>query len=336
MSCNDRLEGILNNALGRAVLLELAGIDWYTYLGIPVNTGFRQHTLNLASYEVRSLTHQIAAAAHALPSISDTQILQDISNTLENIAYGPSSQWLRRSQATAQMIDLLLPLGQALLEHDCSTWWWLPIDYSHQIWLGATTDAPPRKGLIEPGVAKESETFSTDINDRYAGPHDVNSDRYWWTEPDHSLITTRALTGSPCVRSVCRDGHRALAEKSEEIPLKIHLDEGARVYEVSGIDDWLTLISNHPNITARRPGWFNIAVDEFTYQALGIDTNHGKTSVSPYWLAIGEHWDAVHIPFGVYLSHAYTPLEIDGRLHMLCGWDPDATAWLNKLSWYRF
>ncbi|MDO5676337.1 MAG: hypothetical protein Q4G35_02380 [Propionibacteriaceae bacterium] len=90
--------------------------------------------------------------------------------------------------------------------------------------------------------------------------------------------------------------------------------------EIDGARAWCRLTAEHPYLVADGAagggsddlaGWFG-----------------GFKFYEPYWPAVAEHYDVIHLTQLAYLECAYAPLECIDGITSITGWGPDVAVWL--------
>ena len=117
---------------------------------------------------------------------------------------------------------------------------------------------------------------------------------------------------------------------------------GARAYEVTGVDDWAALASDHPLARPRRPNgsWELPNVNQHAAEVAELMAVPGQRAarttvrnvVEPDWDSVARAWDAVHLTWGGFLLAEGTVIDLGGGdVAMLRGWHSERTLWLTPV-----
>lgn len=214
----------------------------------------------------------------------------------------------------------LLPIARAVAESPGARWWAEPVARETQqvvLWADDDEGQPLLSGAGQKLTAWRSETLD---EERSAArrPSDPAApwSGHWWSAPVNSRLvdTTRALPGLGALGLVLvEDGlgwTRAWCQPVSPRP-------GARVFEVTGPDDWAQLVASYPlDVTrSRRHDWWRV-------------TGWAGSWLIPDYAAVAADYDAIHLTVLGYLTAADRCLPVEDARTMLAGWDPDATYWL--------
>jgi hypothetical protein len=125
------------------------------------------------------------------------------------------------------------------------------------------------------------------------------------------------------VTLACREGHLSYEERWSV--WSVDVSETARVYEVSCLEDWVSLAEEYKAL-----------VPSESRQDWSRWTEYSGEWAMPAWAEVMNSWDGVHISLLGYLSAAYRKVEVDGSAIYLAGWNPDETAWFSKVRLGEF
>jgi hypothetical protein len=204
-------------------------------------------------------------------------------------------------------------------------WWTAPADRDRQRYAQFLGDHPLPDPLLT-GAAESVAAWRTEIFDDERSAHDRSEDPAvsysgrWWSTPAISRlpVTTRALPMLGAVRlALVEDG---LGWQSARC-WPVVPEEGARVYEICGPDEWAELVDRYPLDVSksRHHDWWRV-------------TGRAGRWLIPDYPAVAADWDAVHVSVAGYLTTAGIAVPVgDGQCTMLAGWDPDATWWLTDV-----
>jgi hypothetical protein len=243
-----------------------------------------------------------------------------------------------------------MPVAEAVVASPASRWWAAPLDPSDQhavVWPDG--DPPWYADPRTAGAHAALRDWRTDVLDderrAVAGaPEDLAApySGRWWSTPALSglVVTSRSIVGiaelhgqglqAPAGLVLVEDDWGRATARSWPVPVPA----GVRVLEVTGPDDWSSLVGRHPLPTtaSRRHDW---------YRATGQDVDW----LLPDWSSIAGEWDAVHLTVDGYLSTAGRALPVPGTTAstVLAGVAPDETWWLadalpgpgGPTDWYR-
>ena len=142
----------------------------------------------------------------------------------------------------------------------------------------------------------------------------------WWSSPAHSRlpVTTRGLPALGAVGLALVEG--GLDGRSARC-WPVAPEDGARVYEICGPDQWAELVERYPLDVSkfRRHDWWRA-------------TGWSGRWLIPDYATVAADWDAVHVSVAGYLTTAGLTIPAGGGAStMLAGWDPDATWWLDDI-----
>jgi hypothetical protein len=204
-------------------------------------------------------------------------------------------------------------------------WWAERADRSGQRYtqfLGANPLPEPLLTGAAESVAAWLADTRADERDAHSRPEDPDAPYggQWWSAPVWSRlpVTTRRLPAHGAVGlALVEDG----AGWRSACCWPVAVADGARVYEVSGPDEWAALVGRYPLDVSksRRHEW---------WQATG----RADRWLIPDYAAVAADWDAVHVSVSGYLTTAGIAIPAGTGAHtMLAGWDPDATWWLNDV-----
>lgn len=224
--------------------------------------------------------------------------------------------------------DALRPIAEAVVAAAGTPdlrWWTAPADRARQRYAQFLGDHPlPGPRLT--GAAASVSAWRAETVDDERSAHDLPEDPAapysgrWWSTPEHSAlpVTTRALPDLGAARlALVEDG---LGWQSARC-WPVVPEEGTRVYEIRGPDQWAELVYRYPLDVSksRRHDWWRAT---------------GRTGrwLIPDYTAVAADWDAVHVSVAGYLTTAGIAIPAGGGpCTMLAGWDPDATWWLTDV-----
>lgn len=104
---------------------------------------------------------------------------------------------------------------------------------------------------------------------------------------------------------------------NQELPHKSWLlkaEPEVRVLEILDADSWHELCTRYPAVGSKLPDTPDFSVDP------------GR--IVPYWHAVGEDWDAVHVSFGAMLMTDQVRVESEAGWSFHWDWHIERTLWL--------
>jgi hypothetical protein len=203
-------------------------------------------------------------------------------------------------------------------------WWTEPVDAARQRCVQFLDETPlPEPALTgTTGLSRAwlADTRADELSARDGEDPDAACADQWWSSPEHSRlpVTTRELASLGAVGLSMAENW--VAQQSARCwPVAVRND--ARIYEISGPDQWVELVDRYPLDVSRsrRHDW---------RRATGLS---GRWLI-PDYAAVAADWSAIHLSVAGYLTTAGIALRADGGAGtVLAGWDPDATWWLNDV-----
>lgn len=216
--------------------------------------------------------------------------------------------------------EALLPVAHAVVAAPAAQWWPTRAARDRQQyveWLGEHDYSPALTGTPAELAAWRS-TIMEDEQSARKRPRDPSApwSGYWWSTPTPSRLpaTTRSISGIGAVGlALVEDG---LGWREARCwPVKPR--SGARIYEISGPDQWTNLVGHYPMdvSNSRRHDW---------WRATGWT---GRWLI-PDFTTVASDYEAVHVTVAGYLTTAGRALRVGDARTVLAGWDPDQTYWL--------
>jgi hypothetical protein len=257
-------------------------------------------------------------------------LMASLQSAVDDASYWDEPDAQDKTFADAAARQALRPVAQAVAVACVSDvrWWAEPLDGGRQRYTQFADGQDPLQQPQLGGAAALARAWKEGtLEDERSGrawPRDpsVFYSGRWWSSPALSglPVTTRRLpslgaAGLALVEDA--DGHGwELARCWPVAP-----QDGARVYEISGPEQWVGLVERYPlEVTrSRRADW-------------RPTTGWAGRWMIPDYAAAAADWDAIHLSVAGYLTTAGIPLPIgaDART-MLAGWDPDANWWLTNV-----
>ncbi|MFP5021561.1 hypothetical protein [Pseudonocardia phyllosphaerae] len=299
-----------------------------------------------ASYQ-RSVAQGLGAVLYGNPALYDNPAEQDIPNpsaaevadlirqadlnepdgteAFEALreAVDAATYWQRPSgedvlAAEPALRDALEWLAQLVTASPSTGWWAEPIDRTRQYAVRFEHLPHPTADPAAALAAEHAALLEEETRARRDSPSDPTAayGGCWWSRPAVALLSTTRELGSAGPAGLTLFEDRMNWTAADVAP--VTLDDAARVYEITGPDDWAHLCRIRPvDVTAaRRCCWF-------------LTTGVDRTWVLPDWRAVAEDYDAVHLTVAGYLSTAGRAIDVGaGRSSVLAGWNPDESRWL--------
>lgn len=247
-------------------------------------------------------------------------LLPALAATVDAAAYWQSDEF-DSLLAQPDVIEALVAVAEAIDRAPASRWWDSPISLGDQHRVLLDMDQPPPSLPIDSAAALRAWRADTLDDERRAAdrPSDpsANYSGYWWSTPALAGLaaSTRSLpVFGPVGLALAEDRMDWSAATVETL----HVESGARVYEIDGAEAWSELVERYPlEVTnSRRHDWWRVT---------------GRTGrwLVPDYQAVAADFDAVHLTVFGYLSTAGRALPVDGSAAtVLTGWDPDQAWWL--------
>ena len=119
-------------------------------------------------------------------------------------------------------------------------------------------------------------------------------------------------------------------------------DSSARVLELTGPEDWATLVTDHPLARRQRPNssWEIPGPNQHASSIEALAAIPGQRAlrttmryfVEPDWDSVARRWDAVHLTWGAFLLTEGLAIDLgEGDIAMLRNWNSERTLWLNPV-----
>jgi hypothetical protein len=179
-------------------------------------------------------------------------------------------------------------LMDAVVRDEQAAWWWSSAVGSVQIWLGSSSDRHPS---VTPPRRK---------NPRW--------EAYAQRPTDWFVTSTLHADGSSGLQMALA---YQVGDWQPEYPLyrrRMGVTDSARIWELNAAGDWHELVARYPG-------------------ELGEQGPLGA-SRSPDWVAVGRHWDGVHLTLGGLLAATYVRRGAGAGATVLWSWDTEQTLWL--------
>ena len=259
----------------------------------------------------------------------ETEIWQALDNTVANARYWQPPDGGDNLAANPEVKQALRPIAAMIAANPATKWWSTPLDPNRQELVSRpqhgeieSPEYPPLPTQGENALSSWREAAIAEENRMERDYPGMDISGTWWSTPPNWVIpkTTRNIPGfGPIGLSFQEDSFGDTISISQEIPIPLD----ARVFEITGPDNWVELCRKYPlNVTASRNGDWR----RTTGRAKG-------NWVQPDWSVVAKDYDGVHITMLGYLTAAGRSLPVkDDIATVIAGWDPDATYWLSGLS----
>ena len=230
------------------------------------------------------------------------------------------SYWgLGRGVPTLQHRHARAPIAEAIAAREDSSRWFDSADVEQWWWTDGRTDLIPTLGTGLEQLA------------------------FWWaTHPLRALMTT-----SPFPTEMLETGIEAPMDLVWDVCFgprarwAFDVDEGARVLDIHGPDDWAALVRRYPldGTEAYHNGHEYSPVNDRNDRdglaaLLAVPGQRAirrgvRRFLTPDWVAVSNDWDGVHVSWAGYLLADGTMTDLgDGDVTMLRNWGSERTAWL--------
>lgn len=279
---------------------------------------------------------QVADAVRATP-LHDPDpelLLEALSASVNSAFYWQPPGGTDVLAGTAPVREAMQDAARLLAGSELTRWWSEPVDLDDQWYVQRESPADPVPQPPAPTHGEITDRLTrwrirqktTEERERREAPDApaTNVGGEWWTTPPWPVFpSTRTFPGTDMPVGVPLEedkfGDTAYA-------LRCTAPDGARIFEVTGPDDWARLCLDFPldQTYSLRNDWFNV-------------TGRDGRWIVPDWSAVAEVWDAVHVSVAGYLRTATRSIDLgcppDGSLSpapaatMMAGWSPDETRW---------
>ncbi|MBO1902647.1 hypothetical protein J4H92_11890 [Leucobacter weissii] len=223
--------------------------------------------------------------------------------------------------ASAEMRAELSRVAEHIAASPAAAWWWSPVDHRTQ-WVLQWDDPPERigGGAHELLSSERELLIREELAARRERPVDPTAhwSGEWWSRPPLGIpSSSRALfDGAPAGLWLVEDSW----DWENAWTARLGLPAGLRTLEIEAAETWAGLCSRFPlEVTAqKRHDWFRA-------------TGRAGRWVMPDWAGVAEHYDAVHLQVGAYLSAAGSAIPVGtDTATVIAGWDPDRSYWFSS------
>jgi hypothetical protein len=312
------------------VLASPRGRRFAAHLGYACSTDKRASNYLEPLTQADALDVLAAVDAETVAQLSELDVLEAFSRATDFARYWQPPDEEDLWFADPAIVTALHPIVEAVLTCEHARWWSTPMDptcqravqkrytstdeWSDSFWSDQDPDADLpawRRHVL-------------DEEDRFRRLLEVDPERQisgeWWSIPVPSRVrvTSRSRQNLGAVALLLAEDDSSDGRHARVWP--VHVDDAARVYEITGPDTWTHLVDAYPLAvaTSRRSDW---------YEATG---KHVQWYL-PDWAAASVDYDAVHLTVLGYLTTPGLALPLTTHIgaSVLAGWDPDATFWLD-------
>lgn len=283
--------------------------------------------LTIGANEVTTPDVEPDAVASLLAQISLTEVTEiclrtTLARSADAAWYWQEPDGLDAVAGTQPVREELHRFAEHLTRSPLTRWWWDSVDQSRQwsvAWDGINTTSDEGT-TAEHGAAADGfpvvEACPTVHGHRPDPSMGVGG--IWWSCPSRGRRhSTRELADkSPAGLWFVEDSwgwERSSAQR-------LHIPSGLRIYEINDATDWADLCREFPREVTemRRHDWY-------------LTTGRDGCWVIPDWSGVADHFDAVHLTVGAYLSAAGTAISLgDDAASVIAGWNPDEIFWFTE------
>lgn len=264
-----------------------------------------------------------AAVAAALPTVG-ANVFAGLVESVNWAMYWQEADETDRILEHPHIPEVLEPIARAVAQAPAAAWWASPMarDAQHYVqWLGDREQPPPTMAAARARLDAWRSAAAAEERRALSGPLDPTAPMTgsWWSTPAPAALvtTTRALPDLGAV------GLALVEDSSGETAARcwpLAAQPRSRVYEITGPDDWVDLVTRYPlDVTgSRRHDWWRV-------------TGWADRWLIPEWADVATDFDGVHLTVAGYLTSAGRTLRVGQEATMLAGWNPDQTFWLNDV-----
>ena len=252
--------------------------------------------------------------------MSDVDLVEPLAESVAAARYWQGPDAVDQALAHPEVADELRPVAHAVVGASGARWWRTGLDADTQQYvesLPSQAGGPPWSGAADRLATWLTATDEQERSavERPADPAAPYSG-HWWSSPTWAglVSTTRTLSGLGPVQLFAMEDWPGWTEVR---CWSVTLRRPARICEITGPDDWVTLVTRYPlEVTkSRRHDWWRV-------------TGWAGTWLMPDYAAAAADYDAIHLTVGGYLTTAGRALVVNDARCLLAGWDPDKTYWL--------
>lgn len=311
----------ISTQVGLSLLAEVVGLDLWDFLDQAGGSAPRTRAADVVAAAV-------AAEAGSLRQLAECDDRLALLQAFAAVML-PGATQAAAAPYLATAGESLLPVARALAVAPAAQWWWEPPDRGSQRWLGSAGQPARGAALTAALQAQCQADAESEVRAARDWPwppgsvvHQGKDTVYsgtWWSPPlGGGVFTSTGPVGPlPSVEAGCEPD--SAGEERFEV-WDVAINPGARIWNVTGPDDWGRLVARYPrDVTAsRRHDWFGF-------------TGRDGTWLLPDWSRAASDWDGVHLSIAGYISAAWLAIPAGDAATVLAGWGPDQTLWLNDV-----
>ena len=342
---SDRAAALMAGPRGRALLMEFAGESaravadewgWHPFTSAVVDASYHLDpekgtpALSLFGPGAKQTDDTVVAPEEVARQLAGldlidvtAMLLRDlVTHSVEEAAYWQKPRGSDVLAATWPVRAALSRVADHIAATELTSWWFSDLDSTGQqcVWWCDDT-APIVTGSIRDLLrAHREDRIEWEARARRSRPADPTAawSGEWWSPPPSSIWrTTRTLyDASPAGLWWVEDS----MGESNAWTRSVEIENPVRVAEIANAEAWAELCLRFPlSVSAQvRHDWYRT-------------TGRVGAWVIPDWAAVSEHYDAVHLQVGAYLSAAGRAIPVDDdTASVIAGWNPDETYWLGS------
>ncbi|TWH44416.1 hypothetical protein [Rhodococcus rhodochrous] len=312
------------------VLAAPRGRRFAAHLGYACSTDERASNYLEPLTQADALDVLAAVDAETVAQLSELDVLEALGRATDFARYWQPPDEEDLWFADPAIVTASSPIVEAVLACAHARWWSTPMDptcqravqkrytstdeWSETFWNNQDHDADLPAWRRH--VLADEDRFRRFLD---ADPERQISGEWWSTPvPSRVRVTSRARQNLGAVELLLAEDDNSDGRHARV--WSVHVDDAARIYEITGSAAWTHLVDAYPLPVAasRRSDW---------YEATG---KHLQWYL-PDWAAVSADYDAVHLTALGYLTTPglALPLTTHTGASVLAGWDPDATFWLD-------
>lgn len=283
------------------VLASPRGRRFAAHLGYACSTDERASNYLEPLTQADALDVLAAVDAQAVTQLSELDVLEALGRATDFARYWQPPDEEDHWFADPAIVTASRPIVEAVLTCEHARWWSTPMDpacqravqkrytsteeWSETFWSNPDQDADLpawRRHVL-------------DTEDRFRRYLDAEPERQisgeWWSTPVPSrvLVTSRARQNLGAVELLLAEDDISDGRHARVWP--VHVDDAARVYEITGPAAWIHLVDAYPLAVAasRRSDWYEATGEHLQWYL-------------PDWAAVSADYDAVHLTVLGYLT----------------------------------
>lgn len=252
--------------------------------------------------------------------MSDAALVAQLAESVTWATYWQAPDGVDQALAHPGVAEALRPVAQAVARAPATRWWSSGVELNTQHYVQPVDGGNPGPALS--GTADRLAAWLTATAEHEAAASELPADPaanysgHWWSAPNLSglVSTSRALPGLGALQLAVVEDWPGW---DQMLCWPVTPRRPARIYEITGPDDWITLVARYPLDVSksRRHDWWRV-------------TGWPGTWLMPDYAAAASGYDAIHLTVGGYLTTSGNALPVNDARCLLAGWDPDETYWL--------